>query len=182
MSPVASGAAESFSCWVELVNGETAEAERLARRSYETLDRQGERSNWQMAACYLARALCNQGRYQEAAELTEATKSMANTNGNVWGIMNWLGVQAKIVAAQGDVEQGERLALQAVTVAERTDAIDVYAESLLDLAEVLRTADRSDEAKPLIERALELWEGWGAALAAARTRAILGELGDGSAP
>src|ERR1700736_2707700 len=109
MSSVASGSAESFSCWVELLNGETAEAERLARRSYETLDRERERSNWQMAAAYLARALCNQGRYQEAVELTEATKSLANTNGNVWGLLNWLGAQAKIVAAQGDVEQAERL-------------------------------------------------------------------------
>jgi len=182
MSSVASGSAESFSCWVELLNGETAEAERLARRSYETLDREGERSNWQMAAAYLARALCNQGRYQEAVELTEATKSLANTNGNVWGLLNWLGAQAKIVAAQGDVEQAERLARQAVTVAERTDTIDVYAESLLDLAQVLRTAGKPEEAKPLVERALELWIRWGAPLAAARTRAILDELTDSRTP
>src|SRR3984893_10429661 len=135
-----------------------------------------------MAAAYLARALCNQGRYQEAVELTEATKSLANTNGNVWGLLNWLGAQAKIVAAQGDVEQAERLARQAVTVAERTDTIDVYAESLLDLAQVLRTAGKPEEAKPLVERALELWIRWGAPLAAARTRAILDELTDSRTP
>ena len=68
----------------------------------------------------------------------------------------WRGVRAKTLARQGRHAVGETLAREAVAIAARTDAVSQHAKALLDLAEVLRLAGRS-EATPVVVEALALF-------------------------
>ena len=57
---------------VELLAGDPAAAERVARAGYESLAQLGEKGYLSGLAPRLARAICLQGRYQEAEHFTRA--------------------------------------------------------------------------------------------------------------
>ena len=61
-------------------------------------------------------------------------------------------------AHRGEPREAERLAHEAVAIAERTDALNVQGDALCDLAEVLAAAGRTDEAAQALEQALERYE------------------------
>jgi hypothetical protein len=60
-----------------------------------------------------------------------------------------------------------------VALAEPTDALDMRADSLVDLAAVLRLAGRTDETKGVLEGAVRLYEQKGDVVSAARARSVL---------
>src|SRR5439155_17911373 len=70
----------------------------------------------------------------------------------------WRGAWAKARARNGDVSSAERVAREAVTLAFRTDVLELRASTLLDLGEVLRTAGRLDDARASMGDALDLYE------------------------
>ncbi len=70
----------------------------------------------------------------------------------------------------------ERLAREAVALAEGTDYVGARAAALIDLAEVLRRAGKDEEAVATAERALELYEGKGDIARASRARERLAVL------
>jgi hypothetical protein len=74
------------------------------------------------------------------------------------------------------VIEAERVAREAVTLAEGTDDINMHADALMALAEVLRLANRSSEAAAVIQEALNLYEQKGNVVSAGKARALLGEL------
>jgi tetratricopeptide (TPR) repeat protein len=78
-----------------------------------------------------------------------------------------------VLAAQGDVEQAERLAREAVALAARTDYLEEHADALMTLAEVLRRAGWAAEATPALEEALRLYERKDNTVLAARAREAL---------
>src|SRR4051812_5326582 len=65
---------------------------------------------------------------------------------------------------------------RAVAEARKTDSPQMQADALADLAEVLRRADRSDEAAAALREALHLYEQKGIIPLARRTRKRLAEL------
>ena len=67
----------------------------------------------------------------------------------------------------------EAFARKAVVLAMRMDSLNQPAKVLVDLAEVLRIADRAGEAHPIVQQAILLYEQKGNAAAAARTRRLL---------
>lgn len=85
-------------------------------------------------------------------------------------------MRAKAFAQQGRVVEGERLAREAVTLAEGTDDIDVRGDALMALADVVRIAERPSEVVPFIQQALNLYEQKGNVVSARKARALLGEL------
>jgi hypothetical protein len=71
------------------------------------------------------------------------------------------------------LEEAEELARRAVSLAETTDNLLLRADAQVALAEVLRVADRQEESRSHIEKAVELYERKGAP---ALTQAALGSL------
>ena len=84
-------------------------------------------------------------------------------------------MRAKLLARAGELDEAVRLGSQAVALAERTDYLDVHAQAIADLAEVLRLADRPEESGAALEQAIRLYEQKGNVAAARRLRGLLVE-------
>jgi len=52
----------------------------------------------------------------------------------------WRQVRGKVIARRGDLQEGERLAREAVALADETDMLNAHGDALTDLAEVLALA------------------------------------------
>ena len=61
--------------------------------------------------------------------------------------MLWRQARGKVLARRGELEEGERLAREAVALAEETDMLNAHADALLDLAEVLALAGQDARAR-----------------------------------
>jgi tetratricopeptide (TPR) repeat protein len=74
----------------------------------------------------------------------------------------------------GEHGEAERLAREAVAIASGTvDILDLRAEALADLGEVLQLAGRSQESRAALEEAVELYEAKGHLVGAERLRELL---------
>ena len=80
--------------------------------------------------------------------------------------------QARLFAHRHEIENAERLAREAVDLAERTDFLDVHARAREALADVLGLAGRSQESLAELEHATRLHEQKGNLVSAARTRKL----------
>jgi tetratricopeptide (TPR) repeat protein len=157
---------------VERMAGDLAAAERELRAGYAVYQQMGEKSHLSSLAAYLADVLFLRDRDQEARRFTEISEAAAAPD-DLLSQVRWRGTRAKILARQGRVLQAERMAKEAVKLAAQTDWLDQHADALLDLAEVVRRAGRSDEADSLIEEALALYRQKGNLVAAERAGALL---------
>ena len=82
------------------------------------------------------------------------------------------GLRARVAADAGRLIEAESLAREALAYAYETDFPEVHADAHDALAHVLVCAGRTDEAFAELERVLELWERYGYAAEAERTRAL----------
>jgi tetratricopeptide (TPR) repeat protein len=103
----------------------------------------------------LAQAVYTQGRWQEAGELATVAGELAAED-DVEPQALWRSVRAKVLAASGVVDEAMILGREAVELLSATDAVFLRVEGLVDLAEVLNRAHRSDEARSTLEEAHEL--------------------------
>jgi hypothetical protein len=133
-----------------LLAGDPAAAERELRRGLEILEPRGS-DGYQQAL--LAETLYRQARYDEAAGCVAAAAAK-DAEGVVLSQVMWRSVRAKL-------DHSESIAREALALAERTDAPNLVADALVDLAIV------SDGADDLLVRALELYEQKGNASARA---------------
>jgi Flp pilus assembly protein TadD len=86
--------------------------------------------------------------------------------------------EALLAAQRGELEQAESLARTAVAAAEtRTDNVLWQAFTHDDLATVLERAERIDEARGALERALAVWGRKGCLPCAQRVRERIDSLG-----
>ena len=155
---------------IEALAGEPAAAEPQLRRCYELTKRLGDRQ-YVAVAPNLAEVLHQLGRDEEALRFTEEAEAAAFLD--VPEQFLWRKARAKVLAARGDGEQAERLAREAVELAERTDHLEEHADALMTLAEVLRRAGRAADAEPALQEALRLCERKGSTVLAERARAAL---------
>src|SRR5262249_2651138 len=99
----------------------------------------------------LARELCPLGRYDEAQPLAERGREL-EAQEDVATKMLWRQARALVLANRGEYVEAECLAREAAAIAEGTDALNEQGETLLDLAEVLRAAGRTEEAAEALEQ------------------------------
>jgi ATP/maltotriose-dependent transcriptional regulator MalT len=144
-------------------------AEARLRPDYEKLERMGERVLLATTAAMLARAVHDQDRHAEAAELCRTSERIAAPE-DVAAQAQWRGVLARIRAREGAPDVAEALAREAVRLVEPTDMLVVRGDALLDLAEVLRLAGRGGDAEAAARRGLELYERKGNLVSASRAR------------
>jgi class 3 adenylate cyclase/tetratricopeptide (TPR) repeat protein len=154
--------------WIETLAGDYDAAERELRWGYETLERMGEKSLRATIAAFLAEVVYEQGRDEEAEQLTEISEQLAAADDLVPQVL-WRSVRAKILARRGDLEPAERLGREAVSRVAGTDFPDLKASTSLDLAEVLAAAGKTGEAEQLISRAKELYHRKGNVVAATQS-------------
>lgn len=157
---------------VEMLAGDPAAAEAAFRPGLEALEHMGEKSFLSTLAAWLAEALYEQGRDDEAAALTQASEAAAAPD-DVVSQVGWRFVRAKLLARRGASGEGERLAREAVALAELTDMPDLRGDALWALAEVL---DEPAEAASALEQAAATFEQKGNEVSAARARAARDEL------
>ena len=159
---------------VELLADRPEAAEATLRRGYEALGEMGEKALLATTAAMLAQAVYAQGRHEEAAELCRVSEECAAEE-DVSAQVESRAVRAKLIAAEGRLEEAYALAAEAVRLAERTDFLKLHADALMDLGEVLGGGRRSEEAGAAVEAALELYLRKGDIVSSDRARARLGE-------
>ena len=158
---------------IELLAGDRAAAERELRAAYEIYDSRGERASVAAVAASLARLTSEEGREDEAEQLAQVAEESA-AKGDVTTQVRRRAAQAKVLAGRGEIGEAEALAREAVSLTEGTQFPDWRADTLLDLADVLRTAGRPEEANAATRDALRLYEAKGNVAAAESVRALLG--------
>jgi class 3 adenylate cyclase/tetratricopeptide (TPR) repeat protein len=158
--------------WVETFAGDPAAAEHALRSGYETLTEIGEIAWLSTTAALLAEAVYEQGRLDEAAELTRASEEWAGAE-DTYSQAGWRSVRAKILAHDEDhADEAERLARECTDLAEQTDFLHLRWRALMSLAEVLRLGGRAEEAAEALERAVAVAEEKGNSVAAEQARAL----------
>jgi len=176
---VAAGMAAEEYGLVEILAGDARAAERELRGGYDALEEIGETSILANLAASLAQALYSQDRDDEALQFSEISEQ-ATARDDLVPQVQWRAVRAKLLARMGDPDEAERLAREAVVLAEGIpDFLLLSADALLDLGEVLAAIGRRPAAIPAIEKALQLYEQKGNVVSAAtaRTRLAQGQPG-----
>ncbi|MBV9164857.1 MAG: AAA family ATPase [Solirubrobacterales bacterium] len=159
---------------IELLAGDPAAAERELQPAYDALKRM---EHWGFLASIVPRfvdALLAQGRDDEGLRLTEVIERHIVPE-DVDAQVGWRRVRARLLARRSDLEQAKRLAREAVTMAERTDHLDLTAEAHAALAEVLHAAGSNEHARRALERAVRLYEQKGNVVGAEQARSRLTE-------
>jgi class 3 adenylate cyclase/tetratricopeptide (TPR) repeat protein len=158
---------------MELLADDPRASENELRRGFEALEAMGERGVLSIVAAELARSLYVLGLDEEAERSTHVSEERAGAR-DATAQISWRAVRALILARRGEVEAAEALAREAVALVERTDGLNLRGRTLVDLAEVLASAGRADEARPFLEQALEAFEQKGNLVSAGKVRAMLG--------
>ncbi len=160
---------------MEMLAGDPAAAEASLRSGFEALERMGEQAFLSTTAAFLARALFLQRRAEEAEELAQLSARLTEP-GDLLTQFMWRGVQARVLATRGRLEEAEALAREAVALAGRTDFLVHRGDALVDLAFILRDAGRTEEAASAAAEGLHLHEQKGNLVTAGTIRSELGDL------
>jgi ATP/maltotriose-dependent transcriptional regulator MalT len=156
---------------VAMLEGDATVAEAAARACCEQAESTGDLGNFMLFSCNLARALLELDRDDEAEQWVDHGHATAPSKEPVAQVV-WHQVRGKLRARRGDLEEGERLAREAVAIAGTTDMLNAHAAALVDLAEVLVLGGRSPRAE--LEGALALYDRKGNLVMAERTRVLCG--------
>ena len=159
---------------VELLAGNPAAAEESLRKGYCALREMGDRMFLPTTAAFLARAVLEQGRDEEAEELAKLSAELAAGDDLLSQIL-WRGVRARLFAKRAKFDKAEAFAREAVVLAQATDFVNHRADALLDLSQVLKAARRVEEAGTSASEALRLYEIKGNLVSASATRSWLAD-------
>lgn len=131
----AAAAAELYG-WILMLEDDLPAAEAEVRRGLGSLHAMGDRATASTLAALLAQVLYAQGRLDEVLELTALGRDESSPD-DLQTQIQWRGPRAKALAGRSELDEAERLARDAVELADSTDFLNVRAAALLDLAEVL---------------------------------------------
>jgi class 3 adenylate cyclase/tetratricopeptide (TPR) repeat protein len=161
---------------LELLAGDPTAAVALGEEGCAILEQVGELGLLSTSAGFLGQALYALGRFDEAEAWADRGAELGGSEDAATQML-WRQVKGKVLARRGDAAAAERLAREAVAIADETDKIDWRATAYADLAEVLIIGGRPEEAAAVLERALALYERKGNLVLAERSRARLRDLG-----
>ena len=159
---------------VELLADEPAAAEEHLTAARDGFAALGVDIGAAQAAALLARALLEQDRDDEAIALTEFAEQRGGED--LKTAIAWRGVRAEALARRGEHADAERLAREAVALAEPTDALADKADALMALAAVLRAAGDAAGAREAADRAREQYAAKEHEVGVARAMAAAGEV------
>jgi class 3 adenylate cyclase/tetratricopeptide (TPR) repeat protein len=165
--------ASFFAGEIELAAGNPAAAESEVRPALDKGPEDG------MLAVELGQAVYQLGRLGEARVLADCAERKAT---HLADRIAAHGLSAKLLARAGHMLEAEAAAREAVELAQRSDYLQIQANALMDLAEVLRLATRTDDAAASIAAALRLYEQKGSTAFAAHAEALLNALTSATPP
>jgi hypothetical protein len=160
---------------INLLANEPSRAEAELLRGCEDCRRMGERYVLGNLLALLAQVVQAQGRFTEAIRYADQAAE-AGAPDDVVGHVTAAGARAKALAGLGRGAEAETVAREAVTAAGRTDLLNVAADALRDLAEVLAAVGQPDDAVGAAEQALERYQAKGNTVSAQRTKLLLTRL------
>jgi predicted ATPase/class 3 adenylate cyclase len=166
------GPLAQFAGWAELLAGDPEAAERELRAGYDVLSEIGEVAWLSTVAAILGEAVYQQGRFDEAEELANVSKSVTPPD-DVYSNVTWRSVRAKVHARRGEAEAAERLAREAVELAETGDFLHLQWYALMTLAEVLQLLGNGPEVGEAAQRAVAVAERKGSVMGARAGRDFL---------
>jgi tetratricopeptide (TPR) repeat protein len=142
---------------IESLAGDYASAEQTLLESCELLASLRLESTFSTRAGELAAAIYAQGRYDEAAEWLRKAQRTAS-GGDLDARSAWQPVQAKLLARDGQHEQAQQLAFEALSAARTTDALNQRARVLIDVAEVFRLGGQEQSGVAFTDEARRTYE------------------------
>jgi ATP/maltotriose-dependent transcriptional regulator MalT len=154
---------------IEMLAGNPAGAERALRAGLDAAVELGDRGFQATVAAMLAHALVEQGRVEEAERFASVSEASAAED-DVASQVLWRSARGRILAASGAAADSETMVREAVALVEATDDVNMHADTVVDLAIVLLSADRGAEAKEALDQAIGLYDGKGNVAAAGRAR------------
>jgi tetratricopeptide (TPR) repeat protein len=154
---------------VEMLAGDLPTAEREVRADHAFLEQRGETFYLSTMTAMLALVVRNQGRDDEALQLTRAAEQSA-ADDDVDAQIRWRSTRAPIIARAGALGEAETLATAAVTMARQTEEPVLLAYALSELAAVLAYAQRTAEAHHAYAEAVDLFSAKGDCVSAARVQ------------
>ncbi len=154
---------------IEMLAGDVVAAEREWRAGFDAAVEMGEQGFQSTVAALLAHALLRQGRLDEA-EAMVTLSDRAGAEDDVSTQVIGRSAQARVLASRGQVDEAERVARDAVERSEATDDLNMRADTLVDLGEVLDAAGDREGAVSAFDSALGLYEEKGNAAAVEVTR------------
>jgi tetratricopeptide (TPR) repeat protein len=129
---------------IELLAGDPKAAQRKLRAGRDALERMGDRSRRATTAAFLAQALYDWQRYDEAGKFAQESEELASED-DVFTQVVWRGALAKVLARQGKCNAALALAERAVGMAPaETVAPNLRGDALLDQAVVQRLCNRPE--------------------------------------
>ncbi|HEX7149103.1 MAG TPA: tetratricopeptide repeat protein, partial [Actinomycetota bacterium] len=164
--------AREFAAIALALSGDPGGAEQQLRQGIRVLERQGESGMRSNLIADLAHVLHQLGRPAEALQVAMASRAIA-AHDDLFAQVRWRGAAARSLAGQGQVAEAERLAAEAVKIAEPTDVLSMRADALLDQAAVAAAASRPGDARRSARAALALYQAKGNRPGAARAEAAL---------
>jgi class 3 adenylate cyclase/tetratricopeptide (TPR) repeat protein len=173
---VALAAVMRDSAFVLMLAGDPVAAEAEVRAGYEILERISDFGHLSSFAPALGETVYAQGRYDEAFHLSEVGERLT-IEGDADANVRWRQLRAKTLARRGRFDEAEALAVEAVRLIAATDYLELHADTVMSLSEVLRLADRQSDAASAVREALELYRRKGNNVGEARAESLLAELG-----
>jgi class 3 adenylate cyclase/tetratricopeptide (TPR) repeat protein len=159
----------------DVIAGDLDAAAARLRRGHELLVEMGDTGVRSTVDAILADVEFRLGRLDEAVWLAEQSRLSASVD-DLDAQPRWRGSLARVLASKGELADAERLARDAVALAEPTDFLPLKAWLHDVLGEVLALAGKSAEATAAIQRAISLHEQKGNLVSAERSRTGLHEL------
>jgi DNA-binding SARP family transcriptional activator len=163
---------EQFAGIVELIAGDPAAAEPHLRQAYNGFRRMGLDADTAETAALLGRTCLALDRADEADELCTESERLAGHA--LKGSIAWRILRAQLLSRGNAHDEARRVAEDAVSRAERTDALVDHGDACLSLATVLAAAGDARGARAAAERAAELYQRKGAAALADKASGVVG--------
>jgi ATP/maltotriose-dependent transcriptional regulator MalT len=157
---------------VEMLAGDPAGAERELRADCDMLEKMGETFFLSSARVLLAHAVREQGRDEEALEITRLAEKTSAPN-DIEAQVLWRCIRAPILARAGAQQEAETLLRAALAMATQTEMPGPQATAWSELANVLHAGGRVDGSRQAREEALKIYVAKGDRLSAQRIRAAL---------
>jgi class 3 adenylate cyclase/tetratricopeptide (TPR) repeat protein len=158
-----------FSGPMYMLAGDFEGAERELRESVALLEAMGDKGFLSTIVVDLAEALIAQGRHAEVEPYARQGRELA-TSDDIVTHFEWRSTMAAVLASRGELEEAEKLAREAVVLADQTDYLSKRGECHARLGEVLRQAGQEDAASEAFTTALDLFERKGNEVLAERVR------------
>jgi tetratricopeptide (TPR) repeat protein len=119
--------------------------------------------------------LCLAGRYDDAERYARLGRDLGDERDHATQTL-WRQAQALVHSGRGEHEEAERLAREAVQVADRSDNLNSQGETRADLGLILTAAGRGADAAPVLEEAIDRFERKRNVVMAGRARERLAEI------